>query len=204
VRDARERRESFAKSPDTQLEEARGQSAQVMFIRLSPFEVGITSRRQRAVTQLVRRLHGSPAGALSGGANGAGRSRTRGVGGQASGGVITRRKETSKRPLNTATTGAGARSRRPWAGRPSAGGSRRTNRSSGGSRRRRFGNRPLAFHPTSSQSFGSWATCSATGPSPPRSSTDTDSQPGFEPVNGSGHVFDNTLRRLQTSQRAIG
>src|SRR5207249_7308363 len=29
------------------------------FHLLSPFEVGITSRRQRAVTELVRRLHGS-------------------------------------------------------------------------------------------------------------------------------------------------
>src|SRR2546422_10374755 len=78
---------------------------------LSPFEVGITSRRQQAVTQLVRRLHGSHADAGSGGANGAGRSRTRGVGCQASGGVITRRKGASERPLNTATTSARARSR---------------------------------------------------------------------------------------------
>src|SRR5918996_2792139 len=45
---------------------------------------GVTSRKERAVTELVRRLHGSHAGASSGGANGAGRSRTRGVGCQAS------------------------------------------------------------------------------------------------------------------------
>jgi hypothetical protein len=80
---------------------------------LSHFEVGITSRRQRGVTQLIRRPHGSAAGAFSGGVNGAGRSRTRGVGGQASGGVITRRRETSECFFKTATTGASARSRCP-------------------------------------------------------------------------------------------
>jgi len=44
----------------------------VVFIGCLLSKSGITSRRQRAVTQLVRRLHGSHAGACSGGANGAG------------------------------------------------------------------------------------------------------------------------------------